>query len=191
MKDFPKLEFKSIQAFEKWMGKNHSKSDGIWVKFYKKSSGIKTIVYAEALDVALCYGWIDSQLKSLDDKAYLQKFTPRRSKSVWSKRNIEHIQRLIKARKMKPAGLQQVKAAKADGRWAAAYGSQSEMQIPKDFLKELKKRKKAKEFFKTLKKANLYHISWHLHHAKKPETRERRIQKFIDMLNKGITPSFY
>src|SRR6185369_11298873 len=139
-----------------------------WLKFFKKNSGVQSINYDQALDVALCYGWIDSQLKSFDEKAYLQKFTPRRSKSIWSKRNVEYIERLMKAGRMKPAGIKQYEEAKADGRLEAAYDKPSEMKMPEDFLAELAKNKKANAFFQTLNKANTYAIAWRLQTAKKP-----------------------
>jgi uncharacterized protein YdeI (YjbR/CyaY-like superfamily) len=144
-----------------------------------------TVTYAEALDEALCYGWIDGQLEKYDEKSWLRKFTPRRPKSVWSKRNIEHVNRLVDAGKMKPAGLKEMEAAKADGRWGRAYDSPSAMQVPQDFLAELSKHKKAQIFFETLNKANTYAIAWRLQTAKKPETREKRMKKFIQMLENG------
>jgi uncharacterized protein YdeI (YjbR/CyaY-like superfamily) len=121
MPDYKIKFFVNPKKWEQWLKKNYSKSNGVWLKFYKKNSGKKSLNYAGALDVALCYGWIDSMAKRLDDKAYLQKFTPRRSRSVWSKINRKHIARLIKERRMKPAGLKQVLEAKKDGRWSKAY----------------------------------------------------------------------
>ena len=182
--DFPTLSFDSVDKWEEYLAKNHETISGVWLKFFKKNSGVKTISYAQALDVALCYGWIDSQLKPFDDKAYLQKFSPRRTKSMWSKRNREHIARLIKEKRMQPSGMKQVIDAKKDGRWDNAYGSPSEMKIPADFLKELAKNPKAEIFFKTLNKSNTYAVAWRLHNAKKPETRQRRIKKFIEMFSK-------
>jgi len=182
--EIPIIAFDTIQKWENWLSKNHEQQTAIWFKFFKKNSGVKTISYAQALDVALCYGWIDSQLKPFDDKAYLQKFSPRRTKSMWSKRNREHIARLIKEKRMQPSGMKQVIDAKKDGRWDNAYGSPSEMKIPADFLKELAKNPKAEIFFKTLNKSNTYAVAWRLHNAKKPETRQRRIKKFIEMFSK-------
>jgi uncharacterized protein YdeI (YjbR/CyaY-like superfamily) len=183
--DLPILPFESAKKFETWLAKNHPRSQGLWLQIFKKDSGHKTVTRAEALDVALCYGWIDGQGKPNGEASYLQKFTPRRARSVWSKRNQEHVARLIKARRMKPAGLKAVDAAKKDGRWERAYDSPKNMTVPKDFLSALAKNKKAKEFFATLNKANLYAIAWRLHNAKKPETRERRKQTFLAMLAKG------
>jgi uncharacterized protein YdeI (YjbR/CyaY-like superfamily) len=179
------LPFTTPAAFRAWLKKNHRTSDGIWIKFYKKGSGVKSINYAEALDEALCYGWIDSQTKSFDKKAYLQKFSARRSKSLWSKRNREHVARLIKEGRMTEAGLAEIDAAKKDGRWDAAYDSSANMVIPEDFMKELVRNKKAQAFFKTLNKTNLYAIGWRLQTAKKEETRLRRIMAIIEQLEKG------
>jgi uncharacterized protein YdeI (YjbR/CyaY-like superfamily) len=185
IKDFKIIPFKSQKEWERWLSKNHDKFNGIWLNFFKKDSGIKSINHEEALDEALCYGWIDGQAKPYDEKSWLQKFTPRRKKSIWSKRNRENIERLTKAGKMKPAGLEEVEKAKADGRWQKAYDSQSNMKMPEDFLKLLSKNKKAKKFFDTLNKTNTYAIAWRLQSAKKPETRERRMKKFLEMLSKG------
>ncbi|OGH14898.1 MAG: bacteriocin-protection protein, YdeI/OmpD-associated family [Candidatus Levybacteria bacterium RIFCSPHIGHO2_01_FULL_38_26] len=180
----PIIYFKTQEEWEKWLSKNFDKSDGIWLKFYKKNSGIATVTYDQALDEALCFGWIDGQAKSFDEKSYLQRFTPRRSKSIWSKKNTEHITRLTKLGKMKPSGTKAVEAAKADGRWQKAYESPKNMTVPEDFLKELVKNKKAYDFFKTLNKTNTFTVSWQLHNAKRPETRERRMRKFIQMLER-------
>ena len=130
----PNIEFETSDAFETWLDKNHAISTGIWMKIFKKDSGQKTISYAEALDVALCYGWIDGQRKSFDELAWLQKFCPRTAKSIWSKVNIGHVERLTNSAKMQPAGLLAVEKAKADGRWERAYDSPSKMTIPEDFL---------------------------------------------------------
>jgi uncharacterized protein YdeI (YjbR/CyaY-like superfamily) len=184
-KDFKIIPFKSQKEWERWLHKNHKVSEGIWLKFFKKDSGIKTITYSQALDEALCYGWIDGQLKSYDDKSWIQKFTPRRSKSIWSKRNTENINRLIKLGKMKPAGLSEVEKAKSDGRWQKAYDSPGKMTIPEDFLKKLSKDKNAKTFFDGLNKANTYAIAWRLQTAKKPETREKRMKLILAMLSRG------
>jgi len=183
-KELPIVAFKNQKEFAAWMGKHHFGS-GLWIRFYKKASGEKTIVYAEALDVALAHGWIDSQVKKYDAASYLQKFTPRGPRSIWSKINTAHIERLTKAKKMKPAGLAQVEAAKKDGRWHAAYDSPKNMEVPADFLKELKKKRSAYKFFTTLTKANVYAITWRLHTAKKPETRAKRMKAILEMLREG------
>ena len=179
------LSFKTPDEWAKWLAKNHSKSDGIWLRFFKKNSGVKSITHDEALDEALCYGWIDGQLKKLDEQSWIHKFTPRRARSIWSKRNIEHVGRLIKLGKMKPSGLKEIEAAKNDGRWEKAYDAASTMQVPDDFLKELSKKKKAEAFFKTLNRANVYAIAWRLQTAKKPETRTRRMKAILEMLSRG------
>jgi uncharacterized protein YdeI (YjbR/CyaY-like superfamily) len=179
------LELKSQKNWRAWLDKNHSQTDGVWLKFAKKTSGIKTVNYAEALEEALCYGWIDSQAKSLDDKYYLQKFSPRRSRSIWSKINVGKVEKLIAEGKMQPAGLAQIEAAKADGRWQAAYSSPADITEPPEFLAALNKNKKAKEFYANLSKSNRYAILWRLHNAKRPSTRARNIEKFIAMLAAG------
>ena len=177
--------FSSAKAFRAWLEKNHAKPDGIWLRMFKKVSGKKTITYDEALDEALCFGWIDGQAKSHDKDSYIQRFTPRRKRSMWSKRNREHVARLIKEKRMTSAGLKEVETAKKDGRWDAAYDSPKNMTIPVDFLVHLKKNKKAYDFFKTLNKTNTYAIAWWLQTAKKPETRERRMREILDTLNRG------
>lgn len=177
--------FKDPQGWESWLEKNCEKSDGIWVRFANKNSGLTSLSYVEAVDVALCYGWIDSLVNKYDEKSHIQKFTPRRKRSIWSKINREKVERLIKTGKMRSSGLAQVEAAKADGRWDAAYDSPTTSTIPEEFIKELDKHKKAKEFFATLNKSNLYAISWRLQTAKKPETRANRTKIIIAMLAKG------
>jgi len=179
------LAFASPKQWERWLLKNHAKSDGVWLRFYKKASGVATVVYAEALDVALCYGWIDSQLKKYDEKSYLQKFTPRGRKSIWSKVNQGKVAALVKAGKMKAAGQAAIDAAKSDGRWEAAYESPKNIRMPADFLRELVKNNRARAFFGTLNKANTYGIAWRIQTAKKPETRARRIALLIATLARG------
>ncbi len=181
----PIIEFKTAASFETWLIKNHDQSSGLWLKIFKKDSGKKTISYAEALDIALCYGWIDGQKQAHDEEAWLQKFCPRSPKSIWSKKNTEHVERLIKEGKMRPAGLQAVEKAKADGRWEKAYDSPGKMTIPEDFLKELGKNKKAQAAFKVLNKTNLFSIGFRLQTAKKQETREKRMKEIIEMLARG------
>ncbi len=181
----PTIEFKTAETFETWLVEHHDNSTGLWLKIFKKDSGEKTISYAEALDVALCYGWIDGQKQAFDEKAWLQKFCPRREKSIWSKINIGHVERLINEGRMRPAGLKAVEKAKADGRWEKAYDSPSKMTIPEDFLKELSKNKKAEAFFMGLNKTNLFFIGFRLQTAKKQETREKRMKEIIEMLANG------
>lgn len=181
----PTIEFKTAKTFETWLAKNHENSNGLWLKIFKKDSGIKTINYAEALDIALCYGWIDGQKQTYDEQAWLQKFCPRRAKSIWSKINTGHVERLIKEGRMRPAGLKAIEAAKADGRWEKAYDSPGKMTMPEDFLRELSKNKKAETFFKSLNKTNLFTIGFRLQTAKKQETREKSMKEIMEMLAKG------
>lgn len=183
-KELSMLSFATQKQFEEWLAKYFDKEEGLWLRFYKKDSGEKSITYQEALDEALCYGWIDGQLKTYDEQSFLRKFTPRRPKSIWSKRNMEHIERLTSLGKMKTSGIEKVEAAKADGNWEAAYDSPSNMTIPEDFLGELEKDKKAKTFFESLNKANKYAIAWRLQTAKKPETRAKRMNVILEMLAK-------
>lgn len=181
----PIMEFKTAETFETWLAKNHDNSNGLWIKIFKKHSGEETITYAEALDIALCYGWIDGQKQAFDKQAWLQKFCPRRAKSIWSKINIGHIERLSNEGRMKPAGLKAVERAKADGTWERAYDPPSKTTIPEDFLKELSKNEKAEAFFRGLNKTNLFSIGFRLKTAKKQETREKRMKEIIEMLEKG------
>ncbi len=182
---FKILSFKTVKDWKKWLEKNHTKSAGIWLRFFKKSSGLPSVTYAEALDEALCYGWIDSQLQKYDEVSYLQKFTLRRAKSIWSKRNIEHVDRLVKEGRMQPAGKKEMEAAEKDGRWKNAYDSSGTMEVPEDFLKKLSKNRKAQAFFETLNRANTYAIAWRLQTAKKPQTRARRMKVLLALLAEG------
>lgn len=177
--------FEDAPAFGAWLALNHASEPEVWVKMYKKGSGQKTINWEESVIEALCWGWIDGVRKSLDDQAYLQRFTPRRPGSNWSKRNREHVERLIAANRMQEPGLIHVQAAQADGRWEAAYAPPSEMTVPEDFLAALEKRPAAKAFFETLNKQNRYAIAYRLQTAKKPETRQKRLEQFLVMLEKG------
>jgi uncharacterized protein YdeI (YjbR/CyaY-like superfamily) len=179
------LHFRSSAVFRRWLEKNHAESDGVWVRFFKKGSRVKSLTYAEALEQALCHGWIDGQAKPMDEQSWLQRYTPRRAKSGWSKTNTEHAERLIKAGAMMPAGLKAIEAAKADGRWKAAYDSQRNARPPEGFLKALDKNKKAKAFFKTLNRANVYSIVYCLQTAKKPETRQKRMEMILGMMAEG------
>ena len=179
------ISFKSPREFRAWLAKNHSQSSGIMLRIYKNSSGVATVTYAEALDQALCYGWIDGQKRPCDQNSWLQKFTPRRPNSGWSKKNTQRAERLIKSGEMAPAGLREVKAARTDGRWEAAYDSFGEATIPDDFLKKLAKDKNAKTFFETLNKTNLYSIAYRLQTAKTPKTRDRRTRMILEMLSRG------
>ncbi len=179
------LSFSSALELRAWLAENHGQRDGIRLRIYKEESGMATVSYAEALDQALCYGWIDGQKLPGDKQSWLQTFTPRRPKSGWSKKNTEHAERLIRSGEMAAAGLKEVDAAKADGRWQAAYDSFGTASIPEDFLKQLAGNKKAKAFFATLNKTNLYSIAYRLQTAKKSETRDKRIQTIIEKLARG------
>lgn len=183
--DYPVKAFRDAAAFREWLAENHARAAGVWLRFFKKDSGKKTVTYAEALDQALCFGWIDGQVKKFDEASWIQKFTPRRTRSVWSKRNVEHTERLIAAGLMQPAGLAAIEAAKGDGRWEAAYDSPSKAAVPADFLEELAKHKKAHAFFKALNRANVYAIAYRLQTAKKAETRQRRMKQILEMLKRG------
>ncbi len=180
--DLQIIPFSSSSDFRSWLKAHHKSSPGIWLRFFKKASGVKTIVYAEALDEALCYGWIDSQVKTFDAESYIQRFTPRRPKGIWSKKNREHVARLIKEKRMLPEGQREVDAAKADGRWDQAYDSPKDMTVPEDLLKALNKNKAAHAFFKTLNRSNVYAIVWRLQTAKKAETRTKRLNEMVEML---------
>ncbi len=184
-KVLPVRAFATPKLWRAWLEKHHATASGVQLRLYKKATKIKSVTYQQALDEALCYGWIDGQSNTYDEQSWLQKFTPRRPKSMWSKRNREHVARLTKAKLMTPAGLAEVKQAKKDGRWEQAYDSPKNMQVPEDFLTELKKDTTTYAYFMTLNKANVYAIAWRLQTAKKPETRERRKQKLLDMLRAG------
>jgi uncharacterized protein YdeI (YjbR/CyaY-like superfamily) len=185
MTDLSIVSFQSAQEWEEWLAENHASSVGVWLRFFKNGSGKPTVTHDEALDAALCYGWIDGQGKKYDELSWLLKFTPRRAGSIWSRRNTEHVERLIQENRMQPPGFAEVEAAKADGRWERAYDSPSKMTVPEDFLEELSKNQEAKAFFETLNKANIYAIAWRLQTAKKPETREKRMKAILTMLAKG------
>ncbi len=185
--EIPVILFAKPKDWEVWLKANHAGSKGLWLRLAKKNSGIESVNYAEALDVALCYGWIDGQKKAYDDATWLQKFTPRGAKSIWSKINREKAMVLIESGQMKAAGLKAVESAKQDGRWDAAYDSQSKASVPEDFQAALDQSAKAKAFFATLKSVNRYAILFRIQTAKKAETRTKRIQQFIQMLEKGET----
>src|ERR671914_2836303 len=180
VKDDPKvMAFPTQAKFRAWLDKNHAKAPEIWVKFAKKGSGIKSVNYQDAVEVALCYGWIDGLTRSLDEDYYVQRFTPRRPKSKWSQVNTAKAEALIASGRMKPAGLRQVEAAKADGRWAAAYPPASKLTVPEDLQAELERYPNAKEFFAGLDRQNRTAVLYQVLDAKRPETRARRIAKFV------------
>ena len=176
--------FKNQRAWAAWLAKNHARAPGRWLKLAKKSAG-PSLTYVQAVEVALCYGWIDGQAKRFDEQAWLQKFTPRGARSIWSKINRTRAQDLIAAARMQPAGLAAIEAAKKTGRWAAAYDSPRTASLPDDFQAELDRHPQAKAFYATLNSANRYAITFRLQNAKKPETRARRMVEFIAMLERG------
>ena len=177
--------FENAKDWESWLKENYAEPTGRWLKIAKKASGKASVSYLEALDVALCYGWIDGQKQSYDAEYFLQKFTPRRPRSIWSKVNVENIARLSAAGLMQAPGLAAVEAAKADGRWDQAYDSSRTMEVPEEFRLALDAHPKAKAFFATLNKTNTYAILWRIQTAKKPETRAARIESLIAMLEAG------
>lgn len=178
------MEFRTDADWQVWLDKNHALPEGIWLKIAKKNTGVTTVNYQEALRVALCYGWIDGLVNKLDEKYYIQKFTPRRARSIWSKRNVGIVEELIAEGKMKPPGFKAIEEAKSDGRWAAAYDSPGNMTVPEYFIDELKKHSQAYNFFQTLNKTNLFAIGFRLQTAKKPETRDKRMKEIIEMLSR-------
>lgn len=179
--------FKSAKAFEAWLKKNHATSDGLWLKIAKRGSNEPSVTYPEAVEIALCWGWIDGQKKSLDDQHYLQRFTPRRARSVWSKINVEKVQALIDAGRMQAPGEAQVEAAKADGRWARAYDGARTSTVPEDLQAALEAEPAAKTFFASINASNRYAILWRIQTAAKAETRARRIAQLVAMLARGET----
>lgn len=185
--ELPTLEFKDRAAWARWLQEQHETSPGVWLKIAKKASGIPSVTHAEALEEALCYGWIDGQRAPHDETHFHQRFTPRRARSKWSQINREKATQLIEQGRMKPAGLAQVEAAKRDGRWDAAYAPQSSQTVPEDFQRALEQNPAAHEFFKTLRGARRYSFLYRIADAKRPETRARRIEQFVAMLAEGRT----
>ena len=182
--DLPIECFVDAAAWERWL-ERHPASEGVWLKIAKKDSGAVSVSYAEALDVALCHGWIDGQKKGFDALHFLQRFTPRRPRSTWSKINVAKIEALTAAGRLRPAGLREVEAAKADGRWDAAYDGAKSMEVPPELAKALTKNRKAKAFFDALDKTNRYAVCWRVQTAVKPETRQARVEKLVAMLARG------
>ena len=187
MKELPVRRFVSKVAWEAWLEKHHESSPGLWLEFAKKGSRLVSLSRAEALEVALCYGWIDGQAAPVDAGRFRQRFTPRRSRSKWSQINCAAVERLHAQGRLAPAGLRQMEAAKGDGRWDAAYASPRSMTVPEDLRLQLEAHPRARRFFEQLDSQNRYAILYRLHDAKKAETRERRLAKFIDMLEAGET----
>jgi len=181
----PIRAFRSQKDFETWLARNHPRTEGVWIRFGKKGSGIKSVTHPEALESALCYGWIDALRLPESDTTYLHRFLPRRPRSLWSKINREKAVGLIESGRMHPAGLAEVERAKRDGRWQAAYDSPRNVQIPPEFQAELDRNPRAKAAFEMLDRINRYAMIWRIAVAKRAETRERHVRKFIDMLEKG------
>lgn len=183
--ELPILLFADPAELEEWLEGDGGGSEGVWLKIAKKGSGVESVGYAEALEVALCFGWIDSQKRGFDEKHFLQRFTPRRPRGRWSRINREKAEALIAAGRMRPAGMAEVEAAQADGRWEVAYEGQRRAEVPADLQRELDSRPAASDFFANLDSANRYAIVYRLDEAKRPETRERRLRKFVEMLERG------
>ena len=179
------ISFASAAEWERWLEANHAVAEGVWIKMAKKNSGIESVRYPEVLESALCFGWIDARREALDERYFLQRFTPRRPRSKWSRINRETAERLIAEGRMRPAGLAEVERARADGRWEAAYLGQKSITVPDDLQRELDARPQAKAFFAELSSQNRYAILYRLQDAKKPETRARRLARFVAMLEAG------
>jgi uncharacterized protein YdeI (YjbR/CyaY-like superfamily) len=180
-------EFKDAQGFYKWLGKRHDSETEVWIKIHKVGSGLKSITPKEAIDVALCWGWIDAVRKALDDTSYLQRYTPRGKKSIWSQINVTNVARLIEEGRMTEHGLRQVELAKADGRWDRAYASGKQMAIPDDLLAALKAEPKAMKMLANLNAQNRFAIAFRLHNMKTEAGRKKKIAAFVEMLKKGET----
>ncbi|MGN6683456.1 MAG: YdeI/OmpD-associated family protein [Devosia sp.] len=180
-------EFKDQAALEKWFVKNHAKAPELWLKLHKKASGRPSVTYAEALDVALCWGWIDGIKKSFDADSFLQRFTPRGPKSIWSTRNQEHVARLIKAGRMQPSGQAEIDRAKADGRWDRAYGGSRTMEFPPDLLAAIKAEPAALALFEKLTAQNRFALAFRVHNLKTEAGRRKKIEDFVAMLKRGET----
>ncbi|MDQ4019462.1 MAG: YdeI/OmpD-associated family protein [Actinomycetota bacterium] len=186
--DLPVELFPTQANWEAWLEEHHASVPGVWVKFAKKGSGVQSVSYGEAVESALCFGWIDGQMKSLDERFYLQRFTPRRRRSSWSKVNVEKATALIEAGRMRPAGLAEIERAKVDGRWDAAYEPPSKITVPEDLERALDANPKARAAFDALDSQNRYLILYRVHGAKRPETRARRIAQFVEQLAEGRKP---
>jgi uncharacterized protein YdeI (YjbR/CyaY-like superfamily) len=182
--ELPIIPFESEQAWQQWLDDQHETAPGLWLKIAKKDAGIESLSYQEALTVALCFGWIDGQKKKFDDRYWLQRFTPRRPKSNWSQINRDKATTLIEQGLMREAGLREVERARQDGRWDAAYAPQSKVTMPDDFQQALDQNPAAQAFFEQLNSANRFAILSQIHDAKKPETRQRRMTKYLDMLKR-------
>ena len=182
------MKFASAAAFEEWLAAEHATADEVWIEFAKKGSGVPSVTHAEALDVALCFGWIDGKAQTSEEEGfYRQRFTPRRARSRWSQINRDKAEALIAAGRMRPAGLAEVERAKADGRWADAYAPPSRIEVPDDLRAALDANPAAADMFATLNSQHRYAVLYRVHDAKRPETRARRIAQFVEMLARGET----
>jgi uncharacterized protein YdeI (YjbR/CyaY-like superfamily) len=181
----PVVFFATPADMDAWLDEHGEGSDGVWLKLARKTSGIQSVVYAEALEVALCHGWIDGQAKGLDEDHYVQRFTPRRARSKWSKRNRGKAEQLIAEGRMRPAGLAEVERARADGRWDAAYDSPATATVPEDFRRALEAQPVALEFFESLGSTKRYSFLYRIADAKRPETRAKRITEYVKLLAQG------
>ncbi|MEO6078967.1 MAG: YdeI/OmpD-associated family protein [Steroidobacteraceae bacterium] len=180
-------EFKSAESFYKWLSRHHDKEDELWIKIYKVDSGLKSITPKEAIDVVLCWGWIDAVRKGLDEKSYLQRYTPRRSKSIWSRINVDNVARLVKECRMTEHGLKHVEAAKSDGRWDRAYASGKDMKIPGDLQAAIDAKPKARKMLEKLSPQNRFALAFRMHHVRTESGRRKKIVAFVEMLERGDT----
>ena len=180
--------FANEAAFEAWLKKNHDRATEVWIKMFKKGSGKPSIDWQQAVDVALCWGWIDGIRKACDEEAFLQRYTPRKAKSRWSQINVERVQRLTKAGRMTPHGQRHVDAAKADGRWDDAYPSPSAIEVPADFLAAIATKRNALKTYGALKRDQTFKLAYRLHHLKSPERRAKLIADVISALTRGENP---
>jgi uncharacterized protein YdeI (YjbR/CyaY-like superfamily) len=178
-------EFKSAVSFYEWLARHHDKEDELWIRIYKVDSGLETITPKEAVDVVLCWGWIDAVRKALDEKSYLQRYTPRRSKSIWSQLNVENVARLLEEGRMTEHGLKHVEAAKSDGRWGRAYARARDMKIPDDLQAAIAARPKAKEMLEKLSAQNRFALAFRMHHVRTESGRQKKIAAFVEMLERG------
>jgi len=184
----PVIPFADPESWERWLEEHHESAPGLWLKLAKKGTQSASVTYAQALALALCFGWIDGQKGAYDERWWLQRFTPRGPRSRWSRVNREKAQELERAGRLRPAGLREIERARADGRWEAAYESQSRATVPDDLRRQLDRDPAARKFFESLESHNRYAILYRIHEAKRPETRARRIARFMEMLRAGQRP---
>jgi len=180
-------EFKTAESFYKWLSRHHNKEDELWIRIHKVGSGLKSITPKEAVDVVLCWGWIDAVRKGLDEKSYLQRYTPRRSKSIWSQTNVDNVTRLVKEGRMTEYGLKPVEAAKSDGRWSRAYARGKDMKIPDDLEAAIQAVPKAREMLEKLSAQNRFALAFRMHHVRTESGRRKKIAAFVEMLERGDT----